>query len=267
MFAKQFKQYIRETKPNFKQFSGLDRCLFLTGGRAIKFSTKQFRAAATKLPSTDYDFKWVLSRRPSTKDLDQIQKFFTKLVEGFVVHMGGAITIESRTKRFDKPVLQNPLLKRYTYAFFDFGLKYRGKVHDLIDVVVMRMKGANYTILDKDTSERYGIPIPKVSYLYFETAMVVSKTLITNDKRNGWRNPIRSTHPTEPNKYRAKGLRNVNRLSVMRNVLKNDTVIGHNIRALKVITKNRKMNVNTRLHVGRLIGAHMNSKIKNLRVS
>lgn len=260
MFEKLFKKYIRETKPNFKRFAGL----FLTGGRAIKFSTKGLRGTQ-KLPSSDYDFKWVLSKRPTKKDLDDISGFFRKLVEGFVNTLDVTVTVESHSKIFDKPVLQNPLLKRYSYAFFDFGIKYRGKVHDLIDVVVMRMPGAPRNIIDKEVSERYGgLPVPKVSYLYFETVMVVAKTLTTDVVRNRWRNPIQSTHPNKPTKYRAKGLRNLNRLNVMRSVLKNEKTIGENIKALKVIARNRRMNVPTRLHVGHLIGAHMNSKIKNL---
>lgn len=261
MFSKLFKKYIRDTKPNFKQFSGL----FLTGGRAIKFSTKGLRGTQ-KLPSMDYDFKWVLPRRPTRKNLVDIQTFFKRLVDGFAETLGLNVTVETHSKIFDKPVLQNPMLKRYSYAFFDFGIKYRGKSHDLVDVVVMRMPGADkYITIDKNVSERYGgLPIPTVKYLYVETAMVVAKTLTTNSVRNRWRNPIESTHSTDPKKYRAKGLRNLNRLDVMRTVL-NNKVIGENIKALKVLARNRKMNTPTRLHVGHLIGSHMNSKIKNLK--
>lgn len=264
-FDKEFKEFIKQSKPDFGKFSGPNRCLFLTGGRAIKFSTKEFRQGKRKLPSSDYDFKWVLSKKPTKRDLTEIVTFFKGLVEDFIFHLKvkKGITVSDyslKQKVFETPILQNPLLKRYSHAFFDFSLMYRNAKHELIDVVVLSMKGASSAILDKQMSDKYDLPIPKLKVLYFETAMVVAKTLFTNMERNRWRNPIKSAHPTEANKYQQKGLKNLNRLSVMRNAMQNKN-LSNNINALKFLTRN-KNNMNTRLYLGKLVGTNMNAKLR-----
>ena len=258
---KLFKKFIMETRPNFRQFSGADRCLFLTGGRAIKFATKHVRKTSRKkLPSTDYDFKWVLSKKPSNRDIHDIFKFFDGVISGFVAYINkpGAEIISKR-RIFEKPILQNPLLKRYSYAFCDYAIKYGGQMHDLIDLVILKMPGASNRILDKATSNVYGLPIPKVDVLFHETLMVVSKTLVATN-RNGWRNPIRSTHPKEPNKYVQKGLRNVNRLMVMKNMVENKN-FNQNITTLNRLIRSN-LNTNTKVYLGKMLGLKISNKLK-----
>jgi hypothetical protein len=257
---KLFKKFIMDTRPNFKQFSGPDRCLFLTGGRAIKFATKQVRKTSRKkLPSTDYDFKWVLAKKPSMRDINAVFTFFDTLVAQFLVYTNKPGQIISKRRIFENPILQNPLLKRYSYAFCDYAIKQGTQVHDLIDVVVLKMPGASNRILDKATSDVYGLPIPKVDVLFRETLMVVSKTLVATN-RNGWRNPLRSTHPKDPNKYLQKGVRNVDRLMVMKNMVENKN-FNQNISALNRLIRSN-LNTNSKVYIGKLLGLKISNKLK-----
>lgn len=236
LFSKLFKKFVQETKPVFPPG------LFLTGGRAIKFSTHGKRTR--KLPSSDYDFKYVTPKKPN---VNKICLFFKTLVDDFVVYTGlKNIRVETRTKIFNPPVLQNPYFKRYSYGFCDFGIVYRGKTYDLVDVVMM--KGPYETKLDRVVSAKYGLPIPKLEHLYTETAMVVAKSLVSTN-RNGWRNPISSTSK----KHQQKGKRNVNRLIVMGEILgkKNNK----NVHVIAELVKRPRLPL--RNYIGKLVGEHM----------
>lgn len=235
-FSKLFKRFIQETRPVFPPG------LFLTGGRAIKFSTHGRRSK--KLPSADYDFKYVTPKKPN---VDRVCSFFDALVNDFVAYTGlSGIRVHTRRRVFSPPILQNPYYKRYSYGFCDFGLVYRGKTHDLVDVVMMK---GPIVSLDKNASNRYGLPIPTLEHLYEETAMVVAKTLVSSPpNRNSWRNPLESTSE----KHKQKGKRNVNRLVVMNAILNKKN---QNLKTLQVLVNRPRLPMRT--YIGKLVGEHM----------
>ena len=255
-----FLEFIQKTRPNFWQFSGPDRCMYLTGGMAIKIFTKEYRKPiGRKLPSTDFDFTWAFSRRPTISNYNQMTRFTKSIGKEFAEYLGNGAKVLFTKKKFT-PVLQNARTQRYIHAHCNVTIQLGGEDYDLMDSVLVHLPGVSDEFLSKRVSHKYNVPIPKIRIMYTDTASVVKKTLMGTGY-NAWRNPIKSTHPKHPEEYQKKGLKNINRLLLMQNIIKSNKNLPKNILALNRIIKSN-LATRQKLAIGRAIGTQMNKNIQ-----
>lgn len=247
-------------------FIGDDRCVYLNGGMAIKLLTRRYRRTiGKKLPSKDYDFTFAKSRRPTKRDFVIMCSFLSKLGKEFAKTIGGKAIIKKTF--FDEPKLQNAAKQKYLHGHIAVNILLNGKEDDLMDGVLMHFPGVNSDLLNKTMSVKYGVPLPKMGTLFIDTATVVKKTLVSNGY-NGWRNPIKSTHPKHPENYKKKGLKNINRLLVMGNILSKDgkyKKLLNDVKLLNSTIKNTTMSIKRKLKFGTVIGKSMNFKIQEIK--
>lgn len=252
-----FLKFIQETKPVFPQ--GPDRCVYLTGGMAIKIITKKYRKSiGKKLPSKDFDFTWAFSKRPTLKNYREMTTFTRQLGKAYADVIGAKLMFKK--KKFDTPKLQNAQTQRYIHAHCNVTLKMPdGSEVDLMDAVLVHLPGISSDILNKTMTDRYSVPLPQLRFLYRDTLTVVKKTLIGTGY-NAWRNPIKSTHPAHPEDYKQKGLKNINRLLLIQNVLKIKNDRAKNVIALDRIVHSN-LTTRQKLTVARAIGKLLNKNV------
>ncbi len=248
-------------KPDFKPHIGTDKCVFLTGGMAIKILTKKYRKPlGRKLPSKDFDFTWAYSHKPTAKNYREMTQFTLNLGKQFAQHLGHDAKVIFKKTKFDTPKLQNARLQKYLYAHCNVTIKIGSEEHDLMDAVLCQFPGVSYDILNKLETRRFSIPLPQLKFLYLDTASVVKKTLVGTGY-NAWRNPIKSAHPQHPDEYKQKGLKNIDRLLLMQNILKINKNLSRNIIALDRIVRSN-LPMRQKLSVARALGKLMNKNIK-----
>ena len=255
---KLFLKFIQDTKPVFPH--GRDMCVFLTGGMAIKIITKKYRKSiGKKLPSKDFDFTWAFSKKPTLKNMMDMFRFTKKLGVDFSKQLGPSAKVVFKKTRFSTPKLQNERLQKYIYAHCNVTIKLGAEEFDLMDAVLAHFPGVSDGILNKTMSNAYSVPLPKLRFLYTDTLSVVKKTLIGTGY-NAWRNPIKSTHPNHPENYKQKGLKNLNRLLLIQNILKLNDNRARNIIAVDRIVRS-DLPIRQKLAVARSIGKLMNKNI------
>lgn len=255
---KLFLKFIQEVRPTFPR--GNDKCVFLTGGMAIKIITKNYRKKiGKKLPSKDFDFTWAFSKKPTIKNFTEMTRFTKNLGVEFAKRLGPDAKVLFKKTRFSTPKLQDERLQKYIYAHCNVTIKIGTEEFDLMDAVLAHFPGVSDEILNKTMSSAYGVPLPKLRFLYTDTLSVVKKTLIGTGY-NAWRNPIKSTHPTHPENYKQKGLKNLNRLLLIQNILKINDNRARNILAVDRIVRS-DLPTRQKLAVARSIGKLMNKNI------
>ena len=186
--------------------------------------------------------------------------FTRNLGKQFADHIGGGAKAVFKKTTFDAPKLQNARLQKYLYAHCNVTIKIGAEEHDLMDAVLCHFPGVSYGILNRTASMRYNLPLPKLRFLYLDTASVVKKTLMGTGY-NAWRNPIKSAHPQHPEEYKQKGLKNINRLLLIQNILKINKNLAKDIVALNRIVRS-DLTTRQKLSVAKALGKLMNKNIR-----
>jgi hypothetical protein len=260
-----FLKFIQVTKPKFGVFIGANKCIYLNGGMAVRLLTREYRRSiGKKLPSKDYDFTWAKSTKPTRSDYDLMCRFTAKLGRDFAKTIGGTAVIKKQY--FPEPKVQNIVKQRLLFAHVAVNIIINGKEEDLMDAILLQSPGASSEILNKTMSIKYGLPLPKMGTLFIDTATVVKKSLV-GEGYNAWRNPIQSTHPKHPANYQKKGLKNINRLLLMGQILSKEAKyksVLNDIKLLNSTIKRTSLGVKAKLALGKTIGESMNTRIKNI---
>jgi hypothetical protein len=271
---KLFAAYLKKTKPSFDIFTGTDRCVFLTGGMAIKLTSKLYREkqpVRIKLPTRDFDFKWCKSSRPTKRDYALMCSYMKSIVRDFIKKTwpNGGVKMIFKKTTFSQPVLTNAYTHKFMHGIIEISIQIgNGVKHDLVDATLIHLPHVSDTVLDKATSHKYGVPIPKLSVMFIDTITLVKKTLAAGpNSRNAWRNPIKSSNPNKEkaNMYRTKGLKDVDRLLVMKGMLKAKKYqnLMSDVSSLKNIITSKSRTV-TKLKLGKILANGMDAKIKNV---
>lgn len=262
-----FLKFIQYTRPNFGIFISDSKCLYLNGGMAIRLLSRAYRRRiGKKLPSKDYDFTWAKSAVPTKSDYLLMCRFTSKLGKEFAKWIGGKVIIKKTY--FTEPKLQDITKHKYLHGHIAVNILLNGQEYDLMDAVMMHYPGVSSELLNKSMTIKYGVPLPKMGTLFIDTASVVKKSLMNNVGYNGWRNPIKSTHPKHPEDYKQKGLKNINRLLVMGKILsrqKKYASILNNVKLLNNTIRRKSLTTKKKLSIGKTIGESMNARIKNLK--
>jgi hypothetical protein len=271
---KLFAVYLKKTKPSFDIFTGSDRCVFLTGGMAIKLTSKLYRKrqpTRISLPTRDFDFKWCKSSKPTKKDYILMSSYMKSIVRSFIksVWQSGGVKMIVKKTKFNTPVLIDAYKHKYMHGIIEISIQIGdGPKNDLVDATLIHFPHISDSVLNKPLSRKYGVPLPKLPIMFIDTITLVKKTLAAGPKnRNGWRNPIKSSNPNKEKAimYRTKGLKDVDRLLVMKGMLKTKKYqnLMSDVSSLKNII-NSKSRIVTKLKFGKQLANVMDSKIKKI---
>jgi ribonucleotide reductase alpha subunit len=191
-------------------------------------------------------------------------RFTAKLGRDFAKAIGGTAVIKKQY--FPEPKVQNIEKQRLLFAHVAVNIIINDKEEDLMDAILLQSPGASSEILNKTMSIKYGVPLPKMGTLFIDTATVVKKTLV-GEGYNAWRNPIKSTHPKHPKNYQKKGLKNINRLLLMGQILekqKKYKSVLNDVKLLNSTIKRTSLSVKAKLAIGKTIGESMNARLKDI---